>query len=84
MTILLILIPVTLVLVGIAVATFFWAVNKGQFDDLDTPALRILEADPLPPATGSGLSTDATAVATDKSAPTPPPTPPESVDRDAG
>lgn len=48
MNVLLILIPVTLVLVGIAVATFFWAVNKGQFDDLDTPALRILEEDPAP------------------------------------
>lgn len=53
MNVLLILIPVTLVLVGIAVAMFFWAVNKGQFDDLDTPALRILEEDPPPAGSAS-------------------------------
>jgi cbb3-type cytochrome oxidase maturation protein len=43
---LVILIPVSLVLLGIAIWAFFWAVNKGQFDDLDTPPLRILEDDP--------------------------------------
>lgn len=48
MTALLILIPVSLVLLGIAVWAFFWAVNRGQFDDLDTPALRILEGDRPP------------------------------------
>jgi cbb3-type cytochrome oxidase maturation protein len=47
---LIMLIPVSLVLLGIAVWAFFWAVNKGQFDDLDTPPLRILEDDP--PRTG--------------------------------
>jgi cbb3-type cytochrome oxidase maturation protein len=47
---LLVLIPVSLVLLGIAVWAFFWAVNRGQFDDLDTPALRILEPDPTAPA----------------------------------
>ncbi len=45
MNALLILIPVSLILLGIAVWAFFWAVNRGQFDDLDTPALRILEDD---------------------------------------
>lgn len=50
MNALLILIPVSLVLLGIAVWAFFWAVNRGQFDDLDTPALRILEDDPPAPA----------------------------------
>lgn len=45
MNILLVLLPVSLVLLGVAVWSFFWAVNKGQFDDLDTPALRILEDD---------------------------------------
>ncbi|MBX3725355.1 MAG: cbb3-type cytochrome oxidase assembly protein CcoS [Xanthomonadales bacterium] len=45
MNALLILIPVSLVLLGIAVWAFFWAVDRGQFDDLDTPALRILEDD---------------------------------------
>ncbi len=46
MSALLILIPVSLILLGIAVGAFFWAVNRGQFDDLDTPPLRILEDDP--------------------------------------
>jgi cbb3-type cytochrome oxidase maturation protein len=39
MTMLLILVPVTLLLVGVAVWAFFWAADGGQFDDLDAPAL---------------------------------------------
>ncbi len=39
------LIPLSLVLVSIAVTIFIWAVNNGQFDDLDSPAWRILEDD---------------------------------------
>ena len=51
MNILLLLIPISLVLLGVAVAAFVWAVKRGQFDDLDTPALDILEDDdrPRPP-----------------------------------
>ena len=45
MNILLLLIPISLVLLGVAVAAFVWAVKRGQFDDLDTPALDILEDD---------------------------------------
>lgn len=45
MTVLLILIPVTLLLVGIAVWAFFWAVDDGQLDDLDTPSLNVLDND---------------------------------------
>jgi cbb3-type cytochrome oxidase maturation protein len=45
MNILLVLIPVSLVLIGIAVWAFFWATNDGQFDDLDSPALMALEKD---------------------------------------
>jgi len=37
--IILLLIPVSLVLLGIGVWAFFWAVDASQFDDLDTPAL---------------------------------------------
>lgn len=40
---LLLLIPLGLVLLGVAIWAFFWAVDHGQFDDLDTPAARILE-----------------------------------------
>ncbi len=52
MNILLMLVPLSLVLLGVAVAAFVWAVKRGQFDDLDTPALDILEDDdrPTPPA----------------------------------
>ena len=40
-----ILIPITLLLVGVAIAVFFWAMRSGQFDDLDSPAWRILGDD---------------------------------------
>lgn len=42
MSILAVLIPLSLVLLGIAIGIFVWAVKKGQFDDLETPALDIL------------------------------------------
>ncbi len=42
MNILFVLIPLGLVILGLAVWAFFWAVGSGQFDDLDTPATRIL------------------------------------------
>lgn len=37
-----VLIPVTLVLVGFGVWAFFWAVRTGQFDELDVPGWEIL------------------------------------------
>lgn len=47
MNIILIMIPLSLfVLIG-AAAMFFWAVNKGQFDDMDSPGLMPL-SDNLP------------------------------------
>ena len=45
MEILFLLIPLSLLLLGIAVWAFFWAVRSGQFDDLDSPAYRILMDD---------------------------------------
>jgi len=39
MNILLVLIPVTGLVVLIAVVLFFWAVNHQQFDDLESPAV---------------------------------------------
>lgn len=45
MNIIFLLIPLGLLLAGIAVAAFFWAVRDGQFDDCETPAARILEDD---------------------------------------
>ena len=43
MTILLLLVPLSVLLLGVALAAFAWAVRGGQFDDLDTPALTPLE-----------------------------------------
>lgn len=42
MSILFALIPLALLLLALALWAFFWAVRSGQFDDLDTPPLRIL------------------------------------------
>jgi cbb3-type cytochrome oxidase maturation protein len=55
MIILLMLIPLSLMLLAFAIGAFVWAVRKGQFDDMDTPALDILhddervDAKPRPP-----------------------------------
>jgi cbb3-type cytochrome oxidase maturation protein len=49
MNILLVLIPVTLLVVVVAVWLFFWAVNHQQFDDLDSPAELPLMDDPVEP-----------------------------------
>jgi cbb3-type cytochrome oxidase maturation protein len=49
MSILYVLIPLALILLGVAVWAFFWAVGSGQFDDLDTPAVRIVMDDDTKP-----------------------------------
>lgn len=48
MDIVFLLIPLSLVLVAIIGAVFWWAVGSGQFDDLDGPAHRILKDDDRP------------------------------------
>lgn len=50
MSIIYFLIPVTLVLAGGALAVFLWAVRDGQFEDLESPAVRMLEDGPAPGA----------------------------------
>ena len=40
------MIPLTLILSGTALAACIWAIRKGQFDDIDTPPLRILHDSP--------------------------------------
>jgi len=45
MEVLFIVVPLALVIVGAAVGSFVWATRRGQFDDLETPALRILTDD---------------------------------------
>ena len=45
MSVLYIVVPLALVVVAGAVAAFVWATNRGQFDDMDTPSVRMLHDD---------------------------------------
>jgi cbb3-type cytochrome oxidase maturation protein len=45
MSVLFIVLPVVLIVVFGAVIAYAWAVKRGQFDDLDTPAIRMLHDD---------------------------------------
>ena len=51
MNILLALIPISILLLVIAVLAFFWAVRKRQFENLDTAALDVLTDDSKPDVT---------------------------------
>jgi len=54
MSVLYVVVPLALLIVAVAVAAFVWAANRGQFDDLDTPAMRMLHDDgdrPISPPT---------------------------------
>ena len=42
MTALYIMIPLALLLAFIGLGAFIWSVRRGQMDDLDTPAYRVL------------------------------------------
>ena len=46
MSVVFVMAPVALLLAGIAVAAFIWATRDGQFDDVETPAHRMLFEDP--------------------------------------
>jgi cbb3-type cytochrome oxidase maturation protein len=50
-----VLLPLALLIAAIAVGLFIWAAKTGQFDDLDTPAVRILfdDEEPRRPATAN-------------------------------
>lgn len=45
MEILVVLIPVSIILIGIAAAIFLWAVNNNQFEQLDKHGFDIFEED---------------------------------------
>ena len=45
MDIVYLLVPLSIVLVLLIGAAFWWSVHSGQFDDLDGPAHRILDDD---------------------------------------
>jgi cbb3-type cytochrome oxidase maturation protein len=57
MSIIFVLIPVSLVLVGVGVWAFFWAVRTGQFDELDAASWEILLDDPADTAAQSPQQT---------------------------
>lgn len=43
------LVPLSIILVGVAIWVFFGASDSGQFDDLEGPALRVLRDDDKAP-----------------------------------
>lgn len=53
MAVMFVLLPVALAFAAAALAVFLWTVRTGQFDDLDTPPVRILLDDDVP---GSGAA----------------------------
>lgn len=42
MSVMYLILPLALLVVFVAVLGFVWAARRGQFDDLDTPAMRAL------------------------------------------
>ena len=60
MDIIYVLVPLSIVLIGIATLVFFWAVRSGQFDDMDSPAHKILFDDDEhgSPSTSTTTATD--------------------------
>lgn len=60
MSVILIVLPLALVMAGLAVWAFVACVQTGQYDDLDTPALRML-ADDVPAAPRDASATKTTA-----------------------
>lgn len=52
-----ILLPAALLFSAGALVVFLWAVRTGQFDDLETPGVRILYDDDPPPC-AAGRATD--------------------------
>jgi cbb3-type cytochrome oxidase maturation protein len=48
MNVLLFLIPISIVLLLIGIAAFFWAVHRDQFENLDAAALDVLADDSRP------------------------------------
>jgi cbb3-type cytochrome oxidase maturation protein len=70
MEILYLMVPLGLVLVGLGLWAFFWAVGSGQFDDLDSPGWSVFDDERK-----RKQSTDAAKDDTLPSATTKPPTP---------
>lgn len=63
-----VMIPAALLLVGVAVYIFFWAVDSGQYDDLESPAHSIL-FDDQDPRHQAAVKSDDNQADTDKEPP---------------
>jgi cbb3-type cytochrome oxidase maturation protein len=50
MSVILLLIPLSVVLAGLFLAAFLWAVSHGQYDDTCTPSARLLTDDASSPS----------------------------------
>ena len=58
MAVMFVLLPASLLFALAAVVVFVWAARSGQFDDLETPALRVLaEDEPATPEAPSAART---------------------------
>ena len=53
MSVLYLLIPIAIVFLIIAVAFFFWAIKHGQYDDMESQALKIVMDDSISTADNS-------------------------------
>ena len=56
MEVIFVLLPLALLIAAIAVGFFIWAARTGQFDDLETPAMRILFDDEEPAFASSAVA----------------------------
>lgn len=52
------LVPCALIFIAIAVKVLFWAINNGQYDNLDTEAHRILFDDEKKQASNVSVASD--------------------------
>jgi cbb3-type cytochrome oxidase maturation protein len=71
MTILLALIPLGLILLGLAVAAFVWAVRHGQFEELEGEGVRILLDEDAPasaPAPGQEPESESAGIESEREA----------------
>lgn len=62
MDIIFLLIPVAIILVAVATYGLHWSLKSGQFDDMDSPASKILfdDDDDLIPDDAKGIKTSST------------------------
>ena len=45
MSVIFLVLPLAMLIVAVAVVAFVWAARRGQYDDLDTPAIRAIQDD---------------------------------------